>query len=308
MMSGSSYNSRLISVKWQDFDIHKKDVIHFSLDPVNDQQIRVTMPVKSSSSPDPPTSGENSNTLELIAKEVPKEEQLVRLHIFTPPFCTNFPHLTVDLSILAKQGVTTEQIRKLTKYIDLCMLGAGNMQKQFRVWMDTFDDLLLDFVHSNQRLIGKFAMTKDALRAIQRRMFRPRVSQKTGRQYEDSCIVKCKSFGFRGKPSVSTAIENMVPCFDKDNQRIDPTTIEFHHVVSASLRYDGCYANSALGFGNMWTLLALKDYGDDVLTCPVMVNDINSTALVTMEDGDLHNPIYLFPEIEDTHDYPRQFS
>ena len=101
MMSGSSYNSRLISVKWQDFDIHKKDVIHFSLDPVNDQQIRVTMPVKSSSTSDPTTSGENNNTLEIIAKEVPKEEQLVRLHIFTPPFCTNFPHLTVDLSILA---------------------------------------------------------------------------------------------------------------------------------------------------------------------------------------------------------------
>ena len=226
----------------------------------------------------------------------------MKLHIFTPPFCTTFPHLTVDASLLTAPGSTYEQARRQTKYLDLSMFGAGLVQKEFRIWMDSLDDLLLKFVFENQRLVGKAGETIEAIKALQRRMFNPRVSAKTGRKYEDSMLARCKAFAFRsGRPNLQTATENMIPIYNESNERMAPTDLGFHDMVVVSLRYDGCYAKAGLGFGNQWVLLAVKSYGH-VLDAPTEYESMTGTQIMT-DDG--ANPCYLFPEIANPNDFPR---
>ena len=297
----SSYNAPIISVNWQNFDLSSPGAIHFSLyTPYegSQQQIRVTLPNKTGDSDTNlvPSTSTDTNT-------DPTNERILRLHIFTPPFCTNFPHLTVDLSMLSNPLTTIDQIKKQTKYLDLSLLGAGYIQRVFRKWMDDFDDLLLDFIFNNQRLIGKANESKEILKTLQRRSFRARVCAKTGRRYEDSCIFKCKAFAFRGKPTIASAIENMIPCFDKDNVSLSPTDINFRDMVAVSIRYDGCYARPGIGFGNMWCLLAVKDYGQ-MQDCPTVMA---TPAGEIYEEGEIRNPIYQFPEIEDANDFPQKF-
>ena len=238
----------------------------------------------------------------------PGSKDVLRLHIFTPLFCTNFPHLTADMSVLQTPGTSIDFIKKQTKYLDLSMLGCGAIQTEFRAWFDAMDALLLDFIMSNQRLIGKAGESIDTIKVLQRQLFRKRVCAKTGRQYEDSCVVKCKSFGFRGagKPVLANAEENMVPVFNQDNMLMAPTDIQFHDMVSVSLRYDGCYAKPGIGFGHMWTLLAIKDYGP-IHTMPTMIGKITTLEDYSMIQGQERNPVFVFPEITDGDDYPRQF-
>ena len=163
------------------------------------------------------------------------------------------------------------------------------------------DDLLLDYVHENQRLLGKHNESVDSIRALQRRMFCPRVSTKTGKRYEDSMLAKCKAFAFRsGRPVVSTATENIIPVVDAEGVRINPDQIQFHDMVVCSLRYDGCYAKSGMGFGHQWVLLGVKTYGR-VLEAPVEYADGSGNAENKMDGAD---PAYLYPEITDTSDFP----
>jgi len=238
----------------------------------------------------------------------PGSKDTLRLHIFTPPFCTNFPHLTADMSILQTPGTSMEFLKKQTKYLDLSMLGWGDIQREFRAWFDAMDLLLLDFIMVNQRLIGKSGESIETIKVLQRGLFRKRVCAKTGKQYEDSCVVKCKSFGFRGagKPTIANAEENMVPVFNQDNVLMAPSDIAFHDMVSVSLRYDGCYAKPGIGFGHMWTLLAIKDYGL-LHMMPTVIGKLTTLEDYGMNDGQERNPVFVFPEITDANDYPRQF-
>ena len=237
-----------------------------------------------------------------VAKNVP-----LRMHIFTPPFCTNFPHLTVDASILSKQETTVETLKRETKYIDLSMYGAGPVQKEFRQFMDELDDTLLQYVFENQRLVGKHGESLVSLRCLQRRMFRPRISAKTGRKYEDSMLAKCKAFAFKsGRPVIQTASENMIPVYNDKNERIAPTEILFHDMVVCSLRYDGCYAKPAIGFGHQWVLLGVKTYGHVLEASVVYDDDKDSEATVRCdENGKEIGPEFLFPEITNPEDFPR---
>jgi hypothetical protein len=59
----------------------------------------------------------------------------LRMHIFTPAFCTNFPHLTVDVSILTNPATTVDMVKRQSKYLDMSMFGAGLIQSEFRAWM-----------------------------------------------------------------------------------------------------------------------------------------------------------------------------
>ena len=62
-------------------------------------------------------------------------KQPLRMHIFTPPFCTNFPHLTVDTSIITNATTTVDAVKRMSKYLDLSMFGQGVIQIEFRRWM-----------------------------------------------------------------------------------------------------------------------------------------------------------------------------
>ena len=244
--------------------------------------------------------------------------QALRMHIFTPPFCTNFPHLTADASIITNATTTVDAVKRMSKYLDLSMFGQGVIQIEFKAWMcvlscfiwlfdfncfhrDMLDDSLLQYVYDNQRLLGKHNESVDSIRALQRRMFCPRVSTKTGKRYEDSMLAKCKAFAFRsGRPVVSTATENIIPVVDEHNARINPDQIQFHDMVVCSLRYDGCYAKSGMGFGHQWVLLGVKTYGR-VLEAPVEYADGTGNAENKMDGAD---PAYLYPEITNTSDFP----
>ena len=61
--------------------------------------------------------------------------QPLRMHIFTPPFCTNFPHLTVDTSILTNATTTVDAVKRMSKYLDMSMFGQGIVQVEFKRWM-----------------------------------------------------------------------------------------------------------------------------------------------------------------------------
>ena len=70
-------------------------------------------------------------------------------------------------------------------------------------------------------------------------------------------LAKCKAFAFRsGRPVIATATENIIPVVDENDKRINPTDIQFHDMVVCSLRYDGCYAKTGLGFGHQWVCSA----------------------------------------------------
>jgi hypothetical protein len=103
----------------------------------------------------------------------------------------------------------------------------------------------------------------------------------------------------------------MIPVYDHDNLVMIPSDVSFRDVVSVSMRYDGCYAKPGMGFGHMWCLLAVKDFGP-IQNYPTMMNRAFAPQL---EDGEVlgedsyptKNPMYLFPEIDEVNDLPRSF-
>ncbi|MGA9042298.1 MAG: hypothetical protein WB421_17325, partial [Terriglobales bacterium] len=276
-----SYRTRapILSLQWQDFSLGP-DVIEYELYT--------------------PFEGAVPN-IRAINK---MSKQPLRMHIFTPPFCTNFPHLTVDSSLITNPDTTVDLMKRQGKYLDLSMFGAGMIQAEFRAWMDKFDDSLLVFMYENQRLLGKMNQSCDAIKALQRRMFCPRISSKTGKRYEDSMLAKCKAFAFRsGRPVIATATENIIPVVDENDKRINPTDIQFHDMVVCSLRYDGCYAKTGLGFGHQWVLLGVKCYGK-VLEAPVIYESFANDENVKSAVDPTSDPLFVYPEITDTNDFP----
>jgi hypothetical protein len=114
-------------------------------------------------------------------------------------------------------------------------------------------------------------------------------------------LAKCKSFAFKsGRPVIATATENIIPVLDENNNRINPTDIQFHDMVVCSLRYDGCYAKSGMGFGHQWVLLGVKSYGK-VLEAAV-VYDGPGTGDAKSDDI---NPLFVYPDITDMEEFPR---
>ena len=104
-----SYRTRapILSLQWQDFSLGP-DVIEYELYT--------------------PFEGAVPN-IRAINK---MSKQPLRMHIFTPPFCTNFPHLTVDSSLITNPDTTVDLMKRQGKYLDLSMFGAGMIQAELR--------------------------------------------------------------------------------------------------------------------------------------------------------------------------------
>lgn len=197
-------------------------------------------------------------------------------HLYTPTFVTNFPKLNVAV----EAGVTPEAAKRLTVDMDLSLKNAGDIQHRFRAWMDALDDRLLDFIHSNQRLVGKAGQPASYLRNMQKRQFRERVSSKTGRQYPDSMVVRAKVFAGFGRNSVAPPMRNNLPVIvaSRPGESFYTNTgdesgdiVMYGDVVAACLRFDGAYCSPGQYFGMAFTLLSVKTYGQptvaDAETC-----------------------------------------
>ena len=112
----------------------------------------------------------------------------MKIHIFTPPLVTNFPKLGPDC---VPNWSTTKDGQDTNKQeVDLSMKGASFTQLEFKKWMDAFDDVLLTWVVSNQRYLGKCNESREAIKAMQKRAFRKRISVKTGQEYPDSWTIR----------------------------------------------------------------------------------------------------------------------
>lgn len=198
-----------------------------------------------------------------------KGEQCDRMYIYTPPFVTCFPKLNVS-----SDGVTRpEDLKRLSIELDLSMKGAGETQAQFRAWMDAMDDRLAQFVHANQRLVGKAGLPMAAVKHMQKRQFRERVSTKTGKQYADSMSLRAKAVNFCGTKTNRSHTRNTLPVvldgfegatrvvYCNDGSDAADGCVQYNDMVSACIRSDGPYCNPGQYFGLGWTLISLRNYG-----------------------------------------------
>lgn len=177
-----------------------------------------------------------------------------RVTFFTPPFITNFPKLVSDVD--PETTDDEKKVKAATLTVDLTMKGAEDVHRRFYEFTRALDDTLLDVVHCNQHMVGKVNLSKEQLVPLQKRIFRERISQSTGRQYDDAFLPRCKAFTKAGPHWC----RNSVRVFDEENN----PTMEYPEngeVVQACVRYDGPFASSAIGFGHTFTLLAVKKLG-----------------------------------------------
>ena len=193
----------------------------------------------------------------------------------TPTFITRFPRLAVDYP----ETDDPKEFKKLTLSVDLTMQGAGPVQHEFKALLDLLDSTLLDFVVENQHLLGKVDEKPEKLQGLQNRLFRTRVSPKSGRQFDDSFQPRCKAFTKFGK----SWCKNTVAQFDAEG---NPTTEDIvpGQIIQTYIRYDGMYCNAAIGFGHSFTLLAVKNLGDPSPYDPTAVNEDNATSFFEFAD------------------------
>jgi hypothetical protein len=147
--------------------------------------------------------------------------------------------------------------------------------------MDAFDDVLLTWVVSNQRYLGKCNESREAIKAMQKRAFRKRISVKTGQEYPDSWTIRCPKFN-------ADSSFNAIPVFDGEGNPID-VPVKFNDVLQASIRYDGIFIRPGM-FGHTWTLMALKNFG---------------TIISTVEESKKYLQERPFPNIVDETQFPR---
>ena len=193
--------------------------------------------------------------------------------IYTPPFVTSFPKLSSDIEDPKHENL--EVVKRATLSVDLTMKGAGSLQKDFRDWMDAVDDKLLDFMMKpeNVRLFGKPGLSREAMKALQKRQFRTRISSKTGKQYEDSMSCHCKAFWTQGMRHNQTFGRNTVPVFMSDDGSVvqaneayeTPNPVPYGSTVAVCLRYDGPYCSPSQYFGNSWSLISVRYYGSSAV-------------------------------------------
>lgn len=210
----------------------------------------------------------------------------MKIHIFTPPLVTNFPKLGPD-SVPSWGGkIDSQEVNK--QELDLSMKGASPPQLQFRKWMETFDDILLNYMMTNQRFLGKSGESKEAIKMMQKRAFRKRVSMKTGQEYPDSWTIRCPKY------SNDTSF-NYVPIYDANGDMVpwtadnSKTIVKFNDVLQASIRYDGIFIRPGM-FGHSWTLMAIKNFG---------------TIISTVEESKKYLQERPFPDLNDETDFPR---
>ena len=211
--------------------------------------------------------------------------------IFTPPFVTSFPKLSSDIEDPKAEKI--EVVKRATLSVDLTMKGAGSLQKDFRDWMDAVDDRLLDFMMKpeNVRIFGKPGLSREAMKALQKRQFRPRISSKTGKQYEDSMSCHCKAFWTQGMRHNMTYGRNTVPVRMPDGEIVEANQayetqnpVPYGSNVAVCLRYDGPYCSPNQYFGNSWSLVSVRNYG------------------ASTESPDAAD-VFMFPELK-TSDFP----
>lgn len=211
--------------------------------------------------------------------------------ICTPAFVTCFPKLNAPLPYGAATSVNTDpdgsgapgqlpistiaegsvdQVRRMTLEIDLTERQITNDGVLFRRWMDAFDDRLLEFMHKNQHILGKVGMSREALGAMQKRQFRPRVSKRTGEPYPDSMMVRCKAYAIKGSRRNTQVRPNVFPVFLTDgstymaNSKPDtdaPAPLSFGDRVALTIRLDGPYCSAGNCFGITWTVTSARSYG-----------------------------------------------
>ena len=182
----------------------------------------------------------------------------MKIHIFTPPLVTNFPKLGPDCVPSWSVASRTQDGQDANKQeVDLSMKGASFTQLEFKKWMDNFDDVLLTWAVANQRYLGKCNESREAIKAMQKRAFRKRISVKTGQEYPDSWTIRCPRYN-------SDTTFNTIPVFDASANPFD-VPIKFNDVLQASIRYDGIFIRPGM-FGHSWTLMALKNFGTIIST------------------------------------------
>ena len=204
----------------------------------------------------------------------------MKIHLFTPPLVTNFPKLGPDC-VPSWSGKNDNGQEANKQEIDLSMKGANASQFEFKRWMDLFDDVLLNWVHQNQRFVGKSSESKEAIKAMQKRAFRKRVSLKTGQEYPDSWTIRCPKFN-------SDGTFNQIQIFNSAGGLYDQP-VKFNDVLQASIRYDGIFVRPGM-FGHSWTLISIKNFG---------------TIISTVEESKKYLMERPFPELNEETEFPR---
>ena len=165
------------------------------------------------------------------------------LKLVSPAMVTAFPRL--------KEETDAEGNLRAAE-LDLTMKGAGEAQETFRLFMDRLDDQLLDFMYANQNLLGKKGLTREQVQMSQRRLFKTRISTKTGRQYPDACVVR-----YKGRDGPLQVVDKDLNPIDLEK---DPEAIGFNTIVRAILKYSGGYCRGG-AFGNSWELICVQVLG-----------------------------------------------
>jgi hypothetical protein len=206
---------------------------------------------------------------------LPAKGSTFTVRLCTPAFITRFPRLVVDYP----ETDDPKEYKKLTFSVDLTMQGASTLQHEFKALLDFMDDSLLDFIVDNQHLLGEAGKSREKIEGMQNKLFRTRVSPKSGRQFDDSFQPRAKAFTKHGK----NWYKNSVAQFDIEG---NPTheEIEPGQVVQTFIRYDGVYCNAAIGFGHSFTLLAVKNLGDPSVYDPTVGNEDNATSFFEFPD------------------------
>ena len=187
------------------------------------------------------------------------------LTVVTPAMLTAFPRL-------GSNNVDENGNTKAPE-LDLTMKGVGEAQEKFKNLMDKFDSHLLEFMHTNQALLGKKSLNLAQVEMAQRKMFKPRISTKTGRQYPDACTVR-----YKGRDAPLQVV-------DKDMNPIDleetPDVVGFNTIVRAVLKYSGGYCRGG-AYGNSWELVCVQVLGQ--ATPPQMTETAADMFTVALMD------------------------
>ena len=166
------------------------------------------------------------------------------LTVVTPAMVTAFPRLQANQLDDSGNPKAPE--------LDLTMKGAGEAQERFRKQMDSFDNHLLEFMVDNQSLLGKKNLAPSQVEMSQRKLFKARISTKTGRQYPNACVVR-----YKGRDGPLQVVDKDLNPIDLEK---DPEAIGFNTIVRAILKYSGGYCRGG-AFGNSWELICVQVLG-----------------------------------------------
>ena len=169
------------------------------------------------------------------------------LKLVSPAMVTAFPRL--------KEETDAEGNLRAAE-LDLTMKGAGEAQETFRLFMDRLDDQLLDFMYANQNLLGKKGLTREQVQMSQRRLFKTRISTKTGRQYPDAMVVR-----YKNKETPLSVVDKDLTVLDIN----DPGVIGFNSIVRAVVQFSGSYCRGG-AYGNSFELVCVQVLGSCAVT------------------------------------------